>query len=296
METSLAGSSDWITHFALWRTTGTDHELLARSLRPVPGTDLQFRYNFNEITLNDAGHAAFTAEVIDPREPTAYKSGLFRFDGVTVFPIFVTGDPVPEADGATWSAAQAPVINHHGQLAFLARLDGTDRGSAIFKTTAKGLELIVREGDPIPDRAGTFPSLGYFAPAFNKAGQVAFLADERHALGMGRGLYAQDIQGYLHTIVRVGEELEVAAGDTRTVARIGFQGGSGMEDGRRVGFNDRGQLAFSVEFTDGSWGVFVTNAVAVAEPSSSLYAVVATAMIGGVARTSRRGRANRILR
>jgi hypothetical protein len=56
--------------------------------------------------------------------------------------------------------------------------------------------------------------------------------------------------------------LEVAPGDFRTLSDLNFATASGNSDGRSSGFNNLGQLVFWASFTDGSQGVFVSNAVA----------------------------------
>jgi hypothetical protein len=58
--------------------------------------------------------------------------------------------------------------------------------------------------------------------------------------------------------------------DLRTISDLYFFGHSGNDDGRRSWFNDNGQLTFWASFTDGSEGMFVSNLVAVPEPSSSV--------------------------
>jgi len=55
--------------------------------------------------------------------------------------------------------------------------------------------------------------------------------------------------------------------------------GTGNQDGLASAFNEYGQLAFSAVFTDGSRGVFVTNAVAVPEPVMSFMSVLAASWL-----------------
>jgi hypothetical protein len=60
--------------------------------------------------------------------------------------------------------------------------------------------------------------------------------------------------------------LEVAPSDFRTVSTVTLgslqqEAGSGNEDGRPSTFNDHGQVAFLASFTDGSSGVFVSDAM-----------------------------------
>jgi len=51
---------------------------------------------------------------------------------------------------------------------------------------------------------------------------------------------------------------------------------TGNSDGRPSAFNNLGQLAFAARFTDGSSGIFVSNAVAVPEPPSFSAILVGT--------------------
>jgi uncharacterized protein YjbI with pentapeptide repeats len=81
----------------------------------------------------------------------------------------------------------------------------------------------------------------------------------------------------LHLIAREGDLLEVAPGDFRTIkdfgnsgSLYGFYGDTGNSDGRPSGFNNLGQLAFQATFTDGTSGIFVSNRVAIPEPSTLL--------------------------
>ena len=90
----------------------------------------------------------------------------------------------------------------------------------------------------------------------------------------------------MHLIGRVGGELSaeyLGLGFSKTLASLSFTGGSGNEDGLPSGFNERGQVAFYATFTDGSSGVFVSNVVAVPEPTALLL------MVGALGAVDRRG-------
>ena len=109
----------------------------------------------------------------------------------------------------------------------------------------------------------------------NGAGQVAFLANLTGAgvtAANDRGLYAGSL-GALLKVVREGDLVTVGPGDLRTIADngIGFTSGSGGQDGRRVAFSDTGFITYSLTFTDGSSGVFLTF-VPVPEPGGILAA------------------------
>jgi hypothetical protein len=101
----------------------------------------------------------------------------------------------------------------------------------------------------------------------------------------------------LHLIAREGDPLEVAPGDIRVMAEFDpirtMYSASANEDGRRSSFNDQGQIALTIGFTDGSSGIFVFDAVAVPEPTAALLFFSAT--VGAVA-LIRRQRASQQIR
>lgn len=84
------------------------------------------------------------------------------------------------------------------------------------------------------------------------------------------GLWATDPHGILKLIAREGDPLQVGPNDVRTISTLQFVTHSGNGDGRNSAFNDKGQIAFSAYFTDGSSGIFVSNLVAVPEPAAIL--------------------------
>ena len=105
-------------------------------------------------------------------------------------------------------------------------------------------------------------------PALNLSGQTAFrarLSGVSVSESNDEGVWAEDRLGELTLIAREGDQLDVDEGpqtDLRTISKIAFAPSSGNEDGYSNGFNDRGQVAFTAQFTDGSSGVFVSNLVA----------------------------------
>jgi len=71
--------------------------------------------------------------------------------------------------------------------------------------------------------------------------------------------------GVVTLVVRMGDVLEVAPGDFRTVqggtANFEFTCHTGGQDGRPSGFADDGRLGFHAQFTDGTSGLFVASTV-----------------------------------
>jgi hypothetical protein len=144
--------------------------------------------------------------------------------------------------------------------------------------------LVVREGSQAPGTpAGTvffgFPTIGTATPpTFNAAGAVAFttlLRGDDVTASNDRGLWAQDDNGVLNLVLRKGDLFEVAAGDFRTISFISAIIAGGDEGGRSTFFNADGTLAFRLDFTDGTSGIFTA---AVPEPST--FALLAIGAVG----------------
>ena len=66
--------------------------------------------------------------------------------------------------------------------------------------------------------------------------------------------------------------------DLRTIDRVSLTVGSGGEDGQGTSFNNAGQLAFWLSFTDGSEGIFVAT---IPEPASLVVLIVGTGLVLG---------------
>jgi len=232
-----------------------------------------------EPRFNDAGQVAFSGFDSDTHNDSYWKT---QPDG-TVVSVATEGDIAP-GTSTTFRELVFPVsMNHRGDVAFNAGLNAdSSSGRGNWAERDGVLSLVARSGDTAPDLP---PNLNLFLNVLgmvhNAAGQVAFQANiipEGETRTIGVGIWAQDRNGDLRLIARIGGQIDVDDGpgvDLRTIQDLPFQtfdGGSsnmtGNEDGRMSGFNDRGEVVFRASFTDGSQGVFVSNVVAIPEPSS----------------------------
>ena len=178
---------------------------------------------------------------------------------------------------ATWT------MNNAGRIMFRSVLQvipgagssgiSSDNDTAIWAERASGgLELVAREDDQPPGMPAGVEFATFLDPAFNVHDQVAFRGIVRGAgitTANDNGIWAEDTNGVLRLIVKEGDMLDVDDGpgvDLRTVVGPFTWGATGNGDGRRSGFNDNGQLIFSVSFTDGSTGIFVSNLVSASLP------------------------------
>jgi len=284
---------------------GSGLALVARRGDAAPGTGAGVNFgSFGRPALNGAGQTAFLGFLTGTGVDSINDSGIFSEGGGSGLALVAReGDAVPGTGaGVNFGFFGEPVLNGAGQTAFFGDLTGTgvdasnDRG--IFSEGGgSGLALVAREGDAAP---GTGAGVNFdffdasvlnYGSVLNGAGQTAFFGG---LTGTGvdasndRGIWATGLDGLLTLIAREGDLLDVEEGigtDFRTISNLGYFSISGNEDGRSSAFNDLGQVAFSATFTDGTSGVFISNLVAVPEPSS--IALILSAFLGLCLRKTR---------
>lgn len=279
-------------HDGIWTNRGGALDVLARSGAPATefGADFTYRgFPRHNTAVNDAGaivfHAHAKASLGDQTQ------GLVLDDGAVRRVVARSGQSAPGTQpDLTFSRLDlgAVAVNGRGQVGFSGWVSGpgvTGNGTygLWLEKTPGNLDAIVRGGEPAPG-GGLFRLDRQQPFAMNSVGQIAFGAQFTD-IG-GRGIWATDRQGVLHLIARSGSQIEVAPGDVRTILSVLFSHAqfsdvtTGGQDGSPSSFNDRGELAFSAIFTDGSEGLFVSKAVAVPEP-----ATIAVGLLGVLATT-----------
>ena len=264
---------------------------------PDAAAGVQFSTLSYSPAFNAAGETMFTAYLRGEGIDSTNSAAIYRSDNSgNLTKVVQAGEQAPDADpGVVFNFSFSnPVLNASGRTAFRAHLSGPGVGSTnasgIYSGQSGDLARIARMGDQAPNAEsgvvfGHSDNLEnhFEEPVLNASGQVAF---EAPLTGPGvsdfndKGIYATDIDGKLVEVIRERQQIDVnmdpLIDDFRTVRGVSLcnEFGSG-EDGRRSGFNDLGQLAFLVSFTDGSEGVFLSNIVAVPEPTSLVLLVLA---------------------
>ena len=139
---------------------------------------------------------------------------------------------------------------------------------------------------PGSEEGGSYSSSFFNAMiASNALGQAAFqsILSSSDGESASNAIFAEDLRGEIQIIVRTGDTLDVSDDpqfpELRTIERLYFQGDDG--------FNDRGQLAFVAQFTDDTSGVFVSDLVAIPEPTSLSILVIFTLMASLATRSPR---------
>ena len=248
---------------------------VARKGDPAPGTPAGVNLGFLFApVINEAGQTAFLALLVGAGVDPSNGRGIFSEGSGALALVARSGDPAPGAGaGVLFGLLKFPVLNAVGHTAFMANLAGAGvndtNDESIWSEGSGSLGLVVRESDPVPgmppgvvftgDAVAMKPA--FQLPAMNGASQLVFQA---RIAGPGindtnnEGIWGADPMVGLRLLVREGETIEVAPGDSRIINQLIFLSGSGGEDGRESGLNDSGQLAFRAMFTDGSQGIFVT--------------------------------------
>ncbi len=273
--------------------------LVARAGNAAPGTSSETHFSgFGSPVLNDMGQTAFSGVLTGMGVDNSNDRGIWSEGGSNGLTLVArAGNAAPDTtSGVNFFGFGTPVLNGAGQTAFLGSLtglevDSTNNAGIWSEGGGSGLSLVARLGNEAPGTSSGVKFSSFTSLGINGLGQTAFVG---RLTGMGvngsnnTGLWAEDLSGVLTLIAREGDLLDVddgPAADFRTIRDFDFRGGTGNEDGRPSSFNDFGQLAFSATFTDGTSGVFVSNLVAVPEPTS---VVLVAAWLLGLGVSSRR--------
>jgi hypothetical protein len=265
----LTGSSvDPTNNSGVWSNRSGSMALVARSGDHAPGTpsgvnffNVDDAFAFNNIALNNAGQTAFGAGLSGTGVDATNDSGIWsESSGSLTLVAREGGQALGAPSGVNYLRLGLPTLNNAGQTAFSSSL--SDGRYGVWLASFNSLALVA-----ILD---SFAS----SVALNDAGQIAFLAGDE-----GTEIWATDRTGALQLIARVNDPLEIAPGDFRTIRTLKFVGGFNGA-GRPRGFNNRGQLAFYAEFyrddprSNSGSGIFVSNRVAIPEPSTFAFITV----------------------
>jgi hypothetical protein len=260
-------------NFGVWSGGSGSQTLVTRSGSHAPGTPsgVSFLHPLAGVASNNAGQIVFPGLLTGSGVNSTNDMGLWSNRSGSLELVARKGSQAAGTPSGVkyFNILAFPVLNDAGQITFGSTLTGSGVDSTnelgIWSDGSGEMALVARTGSQAPGTAAGVKFSNLNSLSLNSAGQTAFRA---YLTGGGvdltndRGIWATDRDGALQLIVRTGEELEVAPGDFRTPSDLDFVSITGNGDSQKSGFNNLGQLVFWASFTDGSQGVFVSNAVA----------------------------------
>ena len=264
----------------LWSEDSGSLALLTREGNTAPGTGGATFNEFGIPALNTVGKTAFVGFLNigtgSPAVDISNDLGIWSNHTGSLTLVVREGDIMPGTGNARLLRFNNSfVINAAGDIAFPGLLhtgtgspavDGSNNKGVWLKNES-GLTLIARKGDIAPGTDNALFEL-FGTPVINDAGETAFLGFLRPGTGNPAvdgsndlGFWVADSLGVLRLVVREGDPLEVAPGDTRIISSLSaFVSNSAFsvgQDGNVTSVNN-GLLTFNASFTDGTSGVFVT--------------------------------------
>ena len=247
--------------------------------RQIPGAALQGPIN---VHVNSAGEAPFFAQLSGPGVTSQNNQGVYVAGSGLAAPLLVArdGDQAPGlANGTVFTNFVNSGVDDTGRVAVLAGYNAPGGGEGIWLGQPGNLHLLVHDGQSIADGTGSPLVVSNLQTQIvtNALGEIVFQLHDS-------SIIASNVLGQLVVIARPGDSFQVAPGDFRTVASLTvlavcndnfFPNIFGYNySGGATPINDLGQIVFEAQFTDGSYGVFTSNAVAVPEPSAIVLAAL----------------------
>ena len=228
----------------------------------LPGGVLYEEFASFTLKMNNAGQVLVWATLTGDGVTEKNDNAVVRQGNDGVFRVAVReGDQVNGmADGIVFAGLGVPQINDQGQLALIARIEGSGVGPTneqlvcVNRQSQLGFEPVARTGDHavgMPE-AFTYAVFQFDDDAFqfNNQGQVAFFATLSDGIVESEAIYATTQHGILYLVAAEGVAFDVnpdpLVDDYRTVMNLVSY----------FDLNNYGELAFHAAFTDGSSGLF----------------------------------------
>src|SRR6267378_249566 len=195
----------------------------------VPGGGALAEFGAHPLpSLNAAGHAAFTAHIAGGRA----TEGVFLAGPDGLQAIALAGDDAPGMPGGVLVGFDAPSLDDHDELAFVASVRrGRDTLDVLYFWNGRRLQRLVAEGDRLLRIGGTMDKIG--GPALNNGGVIAFPA----AIFKGPALGGIFIAGArdLRLLVGTGDQAPSGAMILRFSERVAIDDEDGIAFGAYLG-------------------------------------------------------------
>ncbi len=261
-ELETGGAVDETNNLGLWLVEPETNAIpLLRSGSIDTATGGAFAY-FGKPAANSNGSIVVWASIANAAE----SEGIYQVTGSGSTAIATTANAlVIGTSTLLLDTLFDPVINERGDVAFLAHMVGnsseTPNQAILLRSGSGAWSLIAETGQQVP---GTFNGTSFSTfgqPFINELGQVAFVASLD---GQGDvvsdttdyGIWAIDTDGFLNLVAREGDTIETRPGQLKTIANLNIGD-----------FNDAGNLALRIGFTDGSSSIGLARTDQATPPS-----------------------------
>ncbi|MAY73148.1 MAG: hypothetical protein CMJ31_00200 [Phycisphaerae bacterium] len=241
--------------------------VIARAGNPAVGVDNAVYRNFYEVSLNEAGDAAFRGLLITDDGSREWALWAGRRGAIRL--VAREGQPAAGVEGGLFGQfITFAAMSAEGAL-FQSTLQNGPGGVTSTNNTGIWIEqdgelrLIVREGDEAPGANGATFNFLTRATA-NRRGDVAFRArvvldgDPRE----GIWVYHASLDRLVPVVLEddlIDVDPDPGSELLRRVRTLSFAMGSGGQDGRASGFGDEGNLVFHANFLGESSAVIAAT-------------------------------------
>jgi hypothetical protein len=243
--------------------------LLVREGDPAPdgsGQGVTFggnsvSFDLQNLSLNDLGHIAFSAEL-----GGAISTTFASFSNHTgeLVEVMRSGDPVPGVAGETVTTFSAPVLNDAGRMAIRASFETggppfgpPPRLGVYWDQNGEPGDLVplILPDDPLTGADGRTLGTAGTILGYSADGRIAFsgsLDDPR--TGPHAAIFLGEPDGSVRVIVATGDGFDVQAGDGDDIRII-----TDIDVSFLNSFSETGEIAFRLDFDDDSAGVFIST-------------------------------------
>ncbi len=255
--------------------------LIVNQYGVAPGTEpgVVFDEVFTRVTVDAQGHVTFRGSLTGDGVDATNSRGIWSERTGELELVVRTGQLAPGlADGVVFTGVGNPVVDGTGTMAFFGSFfgPGVDYTNelGIWLSDSESLRLVARDGDPAPgtEPGVVFDGIGTYIP--NASGQVAvkgFLNGPGIDGSNDTGVWLIDSNGTISLVARHGDLFDVnddpTIEDLKTITWVDYRGHSTGDNGHETSFNDAGELALRMRFSDGTEGVFVAT---IPEPATGM--------------------------
>jgi hypothetical protein len=242
--------------------------LIARTGDAAPGIvpPATFARLAAEPAISAAGTLAVHARLVGEGLTDANNAGLWTTRDGSLSLLARQGDGAPGVPNASFARLPTrQAINADADIAFTASLVGDTitaaNNTAIWIYPANDApRLLAREGDQVPGLPAGIAYASFSDPVINDHADIAFTATLRGndiTYPSSTALLLAPRAGTPVVIIRTGDTIALAPGDTHTVGEFSF--GASAQGSGRATLNNSGELVFECTFVDGLAAILVAR-------------------------------------